>query len=229
MAIIRQARPDDIPGIAVVVRQVWDQALLPDVCVSQIQQKNSALWVAAIDERVVGFVSAFVTVGADGLRRWEVDLLAVLAESRGQRLGQRLVDLICRDAPRDVAMARAIIHEDNRASQITFERAGFAKNGRRYAFLLWPPDSDGVPVYEGAVNLIPVDTVTYRGLWIEGLDEVDSQAQRQAVTAARTLVGRGGRSNAGALVPEDEARLDDSVRQAAERVGVYQQFYRKLM
>ena len=77
MTTIREAIPADIPGIAAVISEVWEQDVLPDACEAQIESDTASLWVAAEGDDVVGFISAFLTVGQHGRRRWEVDLLAV--------------------------------------------------------------------------------------------------------------------------------------------------------
>ena len=87
---IRRATPQDVKGIATVVQDVWEQAIDLEVCHSQIKDDTCAVWVATEGEgtsgEVAGFVSAFLTIGQDEVRRWEVDLLAVRRASRGQRL-----------------------------------------------------------------------------------------------------------------------------------------------
>jgi ribosomal protein S18 acetylase RimI-like enzyme len=234
---IRKATAEDVEGIAVVVQEVWKQTIEVDICHSQIEDDACAIWVAAENKEtageVAGFVSAFLTVGKNGVRRWEVDLLAVGAASRGQQLGQKLVEATWRDAQRHcVNIARAAIRADNIASQRTFERAGYTTDGQAHKLLLWSPEyADGKIVYPPNVTLLPVDTVTYRGLWIEGLtaNGVSEDEQRQTVAAARTLIAQKGRANTGAMIPaKDEVILADNLRGTAIMHGEYQWWLKPL-
>lgn len=233
MIALRRARPDDVPGIAAVVREVWDQDILPDVCAAQTRCRACALYVAAEGDDVAGFVSAFATADKDGGRRWEVDLLAVRPAARGRRLGQPLVEAACADErARDVPVARAAIGVDNVASQNTFENAGFTTDGEGHRLLVWTPVRDnGSVVYGGSVALVPVETLTYRGLWLEGLtaSSVDQDEQRSAVQMARSIVAREGRHNTGAMIPAiDRRRLAPELEASAHVIGEYLWFTKKL-
>ncbi|MBL7062706.1 MAG: GNAT family N-acetyltransferase [Anaerolineae bacterium] len=211
MTNFRRATPTDTKGIATVVYDVWAQDILTDVCAAQIQDDTCALWVAADKDDIAGFVSAFLTVCKDGDRRWEVDLVAVRRASQGQHLGQRLVAKACQDARmHNVSVARAIVRVDNIASQRTFENAGFTTDWAIHKLLLWTPKSSDNPIdVANSVALLPMDTLTYRGLWIEGLtwEGLTTAEQRQAIRAARSMVAKDGRLNAGALIPIDEEHL----------------------
>jgi len=223
----RRATLTDVSGIAAVVYDVWEQDILADVCKAQIQDDACALWVAVDGDDVAGFVSAFLTVGVGGVRRWEVDLLAVKHVSRGRRLGQKLVLVACQDAARhSVSVARAAIRADNVASQRTFENAGFATDRRVHQLLLWTPRfGDSPDVCPRDVTLLPVDTVTYRGLWVEGLTSagLGAELQRDVVRTARSVAAREERLNTGALIPADEARL--LAADLRDQAGVHGEYY----
>jgi ribosomal protein S18 acetylase RimI-like enzyme len=226
---IREAVPADIPGIAAVVRDIWGQDILPDVCEAQTRCQECALYVATEGEDVAGFVSAFLTLDKDGNRRWEVDLLAVRPASRGQRL----VEAACADErSHGSPIARAAVRVENIASRRTFQNAGFTTNGEIHKLLLWAPvASDGPSIYGGGVTFVPVDTVTYRGLWLEGLTAKGTQAdeQRSAVKMARSIVAWEGWANAGALIPtREEHRLAGDLRDTADMHGEYCWFTRSL-
>jgi ribosomal protein S18 acetylase RimI-like enzyme len=223
---IREAIPADIPGIAAVVRDIWGQDILPDVCTAQIDRDACALWVTAEGEDIAGFISAFLTLDRKGTRRWEIDLLAVRRASQGQRLGQRLVEAACQDAEAlHIPVARAAVRVDNAASRKTFQNAGFTTDGEIHKLLLWTPAaSNGPSIYGGGVTFVPVDTVTYRGLWLEGLTAEGTQAdeQRSAVKMARAIVAWEGWANMGALIPaREEHRLAGDLRDAAKLHGEF--------
>ena len=233
MVDLFRATPTDIAGIAAVVYDVWEQDILVDISEAQIQDETCALWVAANGGDVAGFVSAFLTVGRGGVRRWEVDLLAVRRASQGQRLGRKLVMKAYQDAARhNASVARAAIRVDNVASQRTFEHAGFATDGRVHKLLLWFPRLNDGPDDVGHATLLPVDTLTYRGLWIEGLTcgGLTTKEQQSVVRVARSIVARDGRLNTGAVIPVDEARfLATDLRDQASVHGEYYWFVKPVV
>jgi ribosomal protein S18 acetylase RimI-like enzyme len=233
MIKIRRATPEDVEGVAVIVQDVWEQAIDVEVCYSQITDNTCAIWVAIEEDKVAGFVSAFLTVSQNEVRRWEVDLLAVRQASRGQRLGQKLVEATWVDARKhQVKMARAAVRVDNIASQRTFERVGYTTDWRVYKLFLWSPQlAEDQIVYPPQVMLLPVNTLTYRGLWIEGLAvaDVSEDEQQQAVTTARALIAQQGRMNTGALIlVENENCLADDVRAMATVPGEYHWWQKSL-
>jgi N-acetylglutamate synthase-like GNAT family acetyltransferase len=217
----------DIGGVADIVKDVWQQDVLPDVVRAQIEHDASALWVAEQNDDALGLVSAFLTVAGDGRRRWEVDLIAVKPVSRGRGLGTRLIRRVCKDSrARTASLTRALIRVENVPSQKAFESAGFATDGRDHELFLWPPETGGdARPYAGPVDLLPIDTLTYRGLWLEGLTSVSAEEQRRAVKAARSIVFEENRANAGAVIPADEVhRLAPDLRDEARMHGEYRWF-----
>jgi L-amino acid N-acyltransferase YncA len=233
MIVLRKATPADAPGIAAVVRDIWEQDILPDVCEAQTCCQACALYVAAEGSDIAGFVSAFLTVDKDGNRRWEVDLLAVRHANQGRRLGQQLVEAACEDERvRGTPIARAAIHVNNVASQKTFKNAGFTTDREVHKLLTWTPTRDTGPiVYGGSVTLVPVDTLTYRGLWLEGLTayNVDTDEQRSAVHTARSVIAWEGRHNTGAMIPAiGSHRLAPDLEAAAKMVGEYHWFVKRM-
>ncbi|MEA3375628.1 MAG: GNAT family N-acetyltransferase [Chloroflexota bacterium] len=226
MISLRSATGADIEGIATVVRDVWKQAILPDVCRAHIEDNTHALWVATEDEEVAGFASAFLTAVAD-TRRWEIDLLAVRRASQGQGLGTHLIERISEAGqPLGVSLTQALIRVENVASQRAFENAGFTTDARVHRLFLWPPEPGAAAgPCPGAVALLPVDTLTYRGLWIEGLASVPPEAQHRAVAAARSMIAREGHANTGAVIPVDEEHLlSPDLREDAAMHGEYYWF-----
>lgn len=227
MTVVRNATPADVEGVAAVVRDVWAREILPEVCRAQTEDDTSGLWVAVEEGHVVGFASAFLTVNEAQDRRWELDLVAVTPALQGQGLGERLIRRACQDgAQRDIALVRALVRVGNVASQKAFGRAGFMTDRRVYHLLQWSPRPARTPAAAvDGVSLLPVDTLVYRGLWIEGLEDVSPIRQSSAVAAARSIIAREGRLTAGALVAADrEHLLAAGVRSRAETIGAYYWF-----
>ncbi|GAB4479868.1 MAG: hypothetical protein Kow00124_25990 [Anaerolineae bacterium] len=226
MTIIRPALPGDLEGIRSIIRAVWGVDLLPESFYAQIEGPDAAIWVAA-DGTVEGFISGFKSVGLEGVHRWELDLLAVAPGSQGRGLGRLLVEAAWQDAvARGVDLVRGLVRYDNLASSEVFKAAGFTSDGRLHDLYLWLP-WDGEPVTPAlppGVLLLPVETLTYRGLWVEGLDPVrlTPDEQREAVIAARVQTAAEKRRNAGAVIPAAlEHHLDPLLRDEAALHGVY--------
>jgi N-acetylglutamate synthase-like GNAT family acetyltransferase len=232
MIELAEATSRDIDGIGAVVHDVWQQEILPEVCQTQIEEDTGSLWVAKEGDDVVAFISAFLTVDRAGERRWEVDLVAVRSTHQGKGLGQRLIRRLCQvGSGQDAAVVRALIRVENRPSQRAFQKAGFTTDRQVHHLLLWPPKPTDLPAPHPAeislvpVSLLPVDTLTYRGLWIEGLAEVTAPEQRSIVGAARSIVAKEKRLKTGAVIPaEREHRLATDLRTQARMQGKYYWF-----
>jgi len=226
---LRGAVLSDVEEIEDIVREVWGQEILADVCRAQIEDDACELWIAEDGDDVVGFCSAFLTVDRGGNRRWEMDLIAVRPGQQGEGVGQRLIRQACRGAARqEAAVARALIRLSNIPSQRAFQRAGFATDRQGYLLLLWSSRPvEGSTTRPNDVSLLPVDTLTYRGLWIEGLEKLAVGRQRLVVDAARSIAAREKRSNTGALIPNDKEHLVAAdLRSQAKLHGAYYWYVR---
>ena len=77
------------------------------------------------------------------------------------------------------------------ASQRAFSKAGFTTDAQARSIFLWDPlvceSAADVPE---AVHLIPIDTLTYRGLWIDGFVEsqLSVKEQRNVIRKARSYL-----------------------------------------
>jgi GNAT superfamily N-acetyltransferase len=221
-----------VEGIRAIVHDIWEQDIIPHVCEAQIQGDASAVWVAKEHDRVLGFVSAFLTMDRAASRRWEVDLLAVQPTSQGRGLGQGLIQRVCQDAEGCAAVvARAAVRVGNLPSQRVFEKIGFSTDGQVHQLLLWSPQAGQDPVLLPAgASLLPVDTLTYRGLWIEGLTRLRHGEQRSVVATARATIAREDRLNTGAMVPLEETHLlEPDLRSQAKMHGEYRWFIKPIM
>lgn len=229
MSVIHLARAErfDVEGIEAIVREVWEREILPDVARAQIADPEAALWVAKEKDSVVGFASAFQTLDRWDRRRWEIDLVAVRPGQQGRGLGQKLIRRVSREAAsRGAALARALVGLENAPSQRAFQKAGFTMERLVHRLLLWAPLSAPTPALcPRRISLVPVDTLTYRGVWIEGLDDAGQSERGAAVAAARSLVAQQGRESAGAVLPRDKiGLLPRTVRAEAENRGDYYWF-----
>lgn len=122
------------------------------------------------DGHVAGFAHGFLTQSAEGLRRWELDLLAVAPEMRGKGLGRALVEACtCEGWRLNARMARALIAADNFASQRAFAAAGYHCQTLVHGLFVAHGSARNLPVAQPEnPQLIPVRTLTYEGVWLEG-------------------------------------------------------------
>ena len=125
---------EDARGILAVDRVTFnDCPYPPEKIVRLLTAGEQRAWVAEAGGSVVGFVSAFPTRTLQA-ENWEIDLLAVHPQRRGQGIGTALIKLAVAGATGSgatlrhgsgQARARAVVAVRNRASRRAFEAAGF--------------------------------------------------------------------------------------------------------
>jgi len=206
--MIRQATNNDANGVEAITQAVWNQKIDHEVFQNQIENDTCVIHVAIEHNQVAGFLSSFLTIDVHHNRRWEVDLLVVRPENQGYGLGTALIQSVWDDAQKHRAgFARAMVRTDNIASQKAFSRAGYSTNGKRHHLYLWPPQiQPEQTMLPNNVTLLPMDTLTYRGLWIEGLitpTRTDKE-QSDILSKAQNIVVTQKRLNTGAVIPMDE-------------------------
>jgi ribosomal protein S18 acetylase RimI-like enzyme len=220
MTSIRRATPDDVPRLSEVTANAFDGITLDEpYCRDLIAKGEYMVWAAIADNRVVGYAGAFVTMTTGAVRRWELDLLAVHRDYRGSQLGTKLILAADEESKTyKVKFARSLIRVENIASQKAFERAGYKTSGQVYDMLGWEPKASDARFGSGKlIVLLPVETLLYRGVWIEGLDSpLASEADKgQAIEAARAQAAAEQRYNASALVAVDKPLSDNLIADAS--------------
>ncbi len=91
--------------------------------------------------------------------------------------------------------------------------------GRPFGLRLLLAEEDGQPA--GCAELIEVQTLLYRGLWVESLAAADQRARQALVQAVLAQAG-GGVDEIGALVPLGDRKLQQALRSEGFRsLGVY--------
>jgi len=218
---IRRANLEDAPGITAVKQGAWPGDSHDETQVAAaLNEPDHAAFIAVLERslqggRVIGFCDGMLTLAADGARRWEVDLLAVLAEARGQGVGRALI-AACVEAGRATGAGsiRSLIASENIASQRAFARCGFQSDGdpcRLYVCTDRQPDGglDSPSVVPDGAYLIPVITCNYSGLWIEGA------LSAEAFRLARAICDRHNWDVAGAVIPA----ADRAAQEAAQFAG----------
>ena len=205
MSDVRLARPDDAEAMHRILQETWGESLRFDVFADHISSPQHQVFVAVEAGEVVGFLSAFLV--SNPTPRWEIDLIIVRSASQGKGIGTSLIqEALTYGSRLGVRSAKASIRIDNYASQQAFAKVGWATDGQGRSLLLWNPLAfrfiANVPE---TVHLIPVDTLTYRGLWIEGFIEpqLSQHAQRDVIRAAQSRIFDEDRSNTGMFIPDD--------------------------
>lgn len=224
MLDIRLADADDAQAIHLILQEVWGESLLFDVFIGSITSSLHQILVAVEDSEIAGFLSAFL-VPSQPLR-WEIDILAVRPRSQAKGIGTSLIEetLIC-GSKQGVHNARAVIRVDNVASERAFSKTGFATDSQERNLLLWGP-SVCKPVHwpPETVHLIPVNTLTYRGLWIEEFFETQltRMEQHNVICSARNHIIRENRLHTGMFVPDDlKGVIDPELATVATDGGQY--------
>lgn len=209
---IRPATVDDAAGIAEVKSRVWpDEATDMTRIATALSNSDHAAFVASHSGLIVGFIDSFATFSSQGIKRWEVDLLAVNPDHRGQRLGERLVRASTAAGRRKGAtIARALVHVENAVSQRTF--AGCAYQPSEVVCNLYVSASklDALQAARSAqgMHLIPVNTFNYRGLWLEGSFTL------ARFNAAQKVLASGNWDLVGAVVPINQVESNRAARDA---------------
>ena len=205
MSDIRLAQPDDAEAIHRILQETWGESLLFDVFADHISLPDHQVFVAVEAGEVVGFLSAFLE--AIPTPRWEIDLIVVRSTSQGKGIGPFLIqEALTYGSRLGVRSAKASIRIDNYASQRAFAKVGWTTNAQGGSLLLWNPLAFRfIANIPETVHLIPVDTLTYRGLWIEGFIEsqLSQQAQRDVIRAAQSRIFDEDRLNTGMFIPDD--------------------------
>jgi ribosomal protein S18 acetylase RimI-like enzyme len=210
MVEIRRAQTEDVWALADVKRAVWPDDTADGALITRaISREDHRTHVTLSNGVVVGFVDGFMTTSADGLRRWEVDLLAVLPEYQGQGMGRQLIEAST-EAGRELGAttARGLVQVKNTASQRAFEKCGYAASGVHGLYVA-SGEVHGEPVDGRGLYVIPVETCNYVGAWVEG--ELSLEGLRMA-RAVRTSYGW---DVVGAVI----SHSDTSILQAAREAG----------
>ena len=209
MAIqIRPATAADAPAMAMISRASlnteMDEARLRHLLLA----KRGFTFVADSSDRVVGFADYFLTLSQNDDIRLELDLLAAHPQARGKGIGRRLIHVSIEQAKcLGVSSIRALVAADNTAMQGLCAALGFQPSQDNSALFVTarrprPPSCAN----KAQACLIPVETLTYDGIWIEG--DIDQTAIDNAlfIAHARQL------ATVGAVVSSQDAAAQSLFR-----------------
>ena len=224
MSHTRFADPTDAQAIHLILQETWGESLLFDVFMDHVSSPDHQVFVAVDADEVVGFLSAFLV--PNPTPQWEIDLIIVRLRNHGKGIGTSLIEkALTYGSNLGAHWAKASIRIDNYASQRAFSKAGFTTDAQVRSLLLWEPlacqSATHVP---DTVHFIPVNTLTYRGLWIEGFIEpqLSSKEQLNVIRAARNCIFHEDRLNTGLFMPDSfKHTLAPNLLTAATDFGQY--------
>ena len=214
-------------AVHLILQEAWGDSLLFDIFINHISSSEHQVFVADDTGEIAGFLSAFLL--PTQTPRWEIDLLAVRPTSQGKGIGTSLVEqALTYGANLAVPLATASIRVKNYASQQVFSKAGFATDAHARNLFLWNPlsykCSTNVPE---TVQFIPVDTLTYRGLWIEGFfkSQLSPEEQHNVIRAARNFIFYENRLSTGISIPDSlKQTIAPNLLSTATNHGQYHQW-----
>lgn len=215
--VIRRAAPDDIYAIADIAASALSVRV--DVDAPWLRQRitSGLTLVADLRGAVIGFADGFFTSDPSGRARFELDLLAVAASSRGRGIGGQLLAKSLDIAARSDARAiRALVRSQNIAMQRLCARHGFSRSSASYNLYIADPKPGAREMQNHGARLILVETLAYRGVWLEGT------LSQNAIDAANMIARRQDAFRLGALIPAEEQASARLLRQNSfVHVGAY--------
>lgn len=207
---IRPATVKDVWEIAEINRLTFsDEIDLKHLKILQLLSNNHT-FIAVDNGQVVGFVDNFLTISQDNQIRLELDLLAVRPDYRVQGIGRRLIEksLILAEQLK-VSQVRALIAEKNVAMHHLCMDNGLVQSDKLHELRVKPAQklkfTDGLQLSNG--YLIRVDTLTYKGIWIE--DELT----QSAIDNSAFIVSNCDLDIIGVVVPTDDTKAIELLAQ----------------
>lgn len=211
---LRIADAQDAVALAQVKDAIWPQEITsPDYIAQVLQQPDHHTLIALEEQQTVGFVDSFLTLGPDGQRRWEIDLLGVHPTYQRRGIGSHLIQATTSAGwQMSAEKARALVAAENRGSQKAFTQAGYKMETRPLNLWVSTTTDSQSPIHNSqlptATHLIPVTTLNYRGVWLEG------QLSAEAFRAAQVICLRMSWDIAGVLISVTDDALNRAAHQA---------------
>lgn len=163
---IRPAMTQDARAIAEIIQTTFHEQSDTRQIQQLIASGKHHTWVAQTSE-VIGFVDGFLTVAQDGTRRLELDLIAVQPDFAGQGIGRQLIEAFSDNAGH-YDLIRALVAVNNRPMERAMLATAYQGEPQIYALYVCA-EAAGIEEVSPDAHLIPVETFTYRGIWLEGI------------------------------------------------------------
>lgn len=215
--MIGRATPEDAGAIASLAAEALATQIEADAPRVRKFLDGGLTFVAKIEDAIVGFASSFFTSDLNGSRRFELDLLAVAPGARGHGVGGRLVEASLGAAREGKpALIRALVRSSNGSMQRLCRRHGFTAPPDTCRLFVTVPRPVVCQQRNYAAYLIPVETLNYSGIWLEG------ELSQEAIDDALWKSSQSEMSTIGAVIPSDAIHAVDLLRaNAFSKVGDY--------
>ena len=167
---IRRATIHDIDAIGEIIKLAFNDSVDAERVKQLLTLSHNYVYVAVKSDIVVGFVENFLTVSHDYQIRLELDLLAVHPDARGQGIGKKLIEASIDLASQlNVVCIRALIATGNEVMQKACKRMTLTPSHNEFGLFVKSPQQVLYPIIETPnAHLIQVETLTYKGIWLEG-------------------------------------------------------------
>jgi len=163
---IRHATVQDAPSIAEIIKLAFEEdASIPQIetCISKLDFHTC---VADSDSKVIGFVFGFPTISIDGEKRIELDLQAVHPDYHGQGAGKKLINHFTQNVT-DTDFIRVLVAAGNTRMEKALTRHGYSTDDILCGLYVSSESVEKSGIPENS-HPIPVTTMTYNGIWLEG-------------------------------------------------------------
>ncbi len=223
----RTANKIDVAEIGRIIGSVWpDSSINSERIVGVLNDADHSTMVFVTEGIIAGFVDGFLTTSIEGVKRWELDLLAVHPDFQRRGIASALVTANAEvGKSMGAEIARGLVAVDNVGSQRAFTKCGYKTDGvtceLRVAVdaRLFP----AIIVGNDRSPIIAVRTINYIGLWVEG--------EQNKIGLAKGLIelSSGKYDLVGAVLPTQKVQnILDSESMGFEKVGRYQWWQRPL-
>lgn len=179
---IRRATVQDAPSIVEIIKLAFEE----DAALAQIKtclsKPDFYTCVAVSGEKIIGFVFGFPTISMSGEKRIELDLQAVHPDYQGQGAGKKLIDHFTHNI-KDVDFIRVLVKAGNTRMEKALTSHGYSTDNI-LCCLYVSTESPGTALAQKIdvracystpekydltdSHPIPVTTMTYNGIWLEG-------------------------------------------------------------
>ncbi len=224
---IRMASMIDVAEIGRIKVTVWpDNSANTYKIANILNDPTHSTMVFVFEDQVVGFVDGFLTTSIEGMKRWELDLLAVHPNFQRRGIASALITANTEvGKSMGAEIARGLVAVDNIGSQKAFAKAGYETDNLICELMIASEINQREELNEvdNDTMIIPVKTMIYNGLWVEG--------KRSKIGFGRALnqVVNSDTELAGAVVPADDIQMIDDVQSMGfEKIGRYQWWQRPL-
>jgi len=193
---IRQATVDDAETLVEIMKLAFGDDEDVEQVKARLADTTTYSFVSLDHETgaITGFIDGFTTTDGDVLRL-ELDLLAVNPTYHGQGIATQLVNYFV-DSFVENGLIRALVKVSNTSMHTVMARTGFKRvNDERYLMIGSAILGDASEHRSDDKMLIPVSTLTYSGIWLEG----DITVER--IKHARGLARQLDKSIVGCVLP----------------------------